>query len=112
MAKSKPRRRRYTRKKSRKRAKRTIPVAPILGLVAGLVGPVKAVISGNWEAGMEQAVENYTGYNIPSMSWSFNGLKRGLVPLLAGMIAHKAANALGVNRAFTNLPSPLDRLRI
>lgn len=114
------RRRRYTRKRSRR--KRTIAVLPIVGAGAGFFIPAATAGGGhspitaltvardpNWA--VEALIENYTGYNVHTGNWDISNAK-GLIPAVVGAVAHKVLNMLGVNRAFANLPSPLNKLRL
>jgi len=120
MAKTK---RRYTRRRTRKirrRRKRTIPIAPILGASVGIFAkphdgahnsPLGAFMEKDWSGGFNLLVENYTGWYPPDGTWDITHAK-GIWGLVAGLVAHKIANMLGGNRVFANLPSPLDKIRI
>lgn len=112
-------RRRYTRK--RRRRKRTITVLPIVGGVAGVfippvtagggISPFDNLKTGQFNWAFEGIVENYTGFNIFTGDWNIANAK-GLVAAVVGVAAHKVLNMLGLNRAFANLPSPLNKLRL
>lgn len=111
------RRRRYTRK--RRRRKRTIAILPLGGAVAGIFIPDEG---GNsvWSSIVEERrpdlafkrlINQYTGFWVDDGSWDISRAK-GLIAAVAGIGAHKVLNMLGVNRAFANLPSPLNKLRL
>lgn len=130
-------RRSYGRVRRRFRAPKTIPIAPIAGLVGGALftgpkdwGPtinyITAANAGTKE-GMEAIgrvlLNNFTGIE----AYSSGGANVDVVGIinpfdlnhagaikgfLWGMIAHKAANMLGGNRIMARLPAPLNKVRI
>jgi len=108
------RRRKTTAKKKRRgRQKFTIPLAVVGGVAAGIAGPVSHVIKGDWEEGLRQLCANYTGAypkRDGSVDWNMEYLKRGLVPLILGVVVHKAAGMLGINRALGRAKIPLIRI--
>jgi len=116
------RRKSMTRSKSKRRTRRTrtIPLAPILGASVGILAkphdaahnsPLGAFMEKDYAGGFNLLVENFTGLYPPTGNWDITHA-RGLWGLAAGLVAHKIANALGGNRIFANLPSPLNKLRI
>ena len=115
MAKKK---RRYTRRRTKKRRprKKKIPLAPVFGLVAGLAEPVGNIIADPSAESIKGSLNHlgviYTGYNAIEGRWQLGMLAKGLGPLVGGILVHKIAGALGVNRVFSNLPSPLNKLSI
>lgn len=110
--------RRYTRKRKRRRT-RTIPILPIAGLGAGLIAPTSANPSGlinylqtkNWKAAINVTATNLTGYIPQKGQWNLMEA-HALHGLILGLVAHKIVSALGGNRVFSNLPSPLNKLRL
>lgn len=52
----------------------------------------------------------YTGFSLETGKWSADNLYFGLFPLLVGMVAHKAANKLGVNRLLGAAGIPVIRV--
>lgn len=119
MAKKKRRRRRTTSTRYRKRRKRTLAIAPLAGLAAGIAAPsaygysvLDGILEGNFNVAALRLFRQYTGVDADGkFEWDIKSAY-GLWELVAGVMAHKAANWLGVNRTFNNLPAPLDRLRI
>ena len=99
-------------KKKKRRRSRTIAILPIIGLAGGLSEPIQVAMRGDFENAANLAVAHYTGYNFINGTYSIEWLKKGWIPLIAGVIGHKAANMLGINRAFADLPSPLNKLRL
>lgn len=114
--KSNPKRRKRTtarRKRKSRRQKFTIPLAVVGGLAAGLAGPASHVVQGDWEEGLRQLAANYTGAyprRNGTVDWNMEYLKRGLVPLVLGIAAHKVAGMLGINRALGRAKIPLIRI--
>lgn len=100
------------KKTTRRRNSFTIPLGPVLGLAAGMAGPIKKLIDGEVEAAMEIAVENYTGFNIPQQKWNPTSLGRGLIPLVLGLVVHKFVGGapLNLNRTLARANVPLIRI--
>jgi len=88
----------------------TIPLAPILGVSAGLIEPIQLAAAGRPYDAFRNACINYTGYNPQVKAWDFNSLKYGLYPLIAGMLVHKVAGMAGINRALGAAKVPLVRI--
>jgi len=103
------RRRRYTRK--RRRRKRTIPIVPIIGVAAGAAEPIRRAVAGDFMGALGELRNTVTGFDEygnfnPQWLMTFWG------PTIGGILFHKVANMLGINRIFNNLPSPLNKLRL
>ena len=100
-------------KRKRKRGKRgfTIPIAPIVGLAAGLAGPLKDVIDGNIEFAVNKLKYSYLGLDT-SNNFSLDGLMSGLVPLVAGGLVHKFVGGapLNLNRMLAAANVPIIRI--
>lgn len=75
----------------------TIPLAPIAGLAAGLARPAQEVMDGNIENAMWWLTVNYTGIDSKTGIFSFENLKKGLVPLIAGCLIHKFVGGAPIN---------------
>ena len=119
-----PRRRRsYTPRFFRRyRKKRTIPIAPLMGLATGFIAkphpgahdsPLGCFMKGDWQGGANLLVENFTGYYPPAGQFNF-GIMRpaGLWALGIGIVVHKVCGWLGINRVFSRMPSPLNKISI
>lgn len=112
------RKRKVTRRKKsyRRKRKKTIPILPIVGLAAGLAEPVINMVKDpspeNIKGSLNHIALIYTGFNAIEGKFQPDMLLKGLAPLVAGCVAHKIATAIGINRHFANLPSPLDKLRL
>lgn len=82
------------------------------------IGPAVVAFKHGWDSGwgiegaIDQVCQAFTGYSFVNRTFDWHALQRGLLPAVAGMVAHKALNLLGVNRTFANLPAPLNKLRL
>lgn len=112
--KSNPKRRikRVARKKRSRRYSMTIPLAPIAGLAAGLAEPAQKIIGGDLAGGLNLIGCNYTGYDAYSGSFNLDHLKRGLLPLIVGLLVHKFVGGapLNLNRVLARAKVPFIRL--
>jgi len=88
----------------------TIPLAPVLGLTAGLIGPAKDMIDGNVEFAVNKLKYSYLGIR-PDGTLDPMGLVNGMLPIVAGALVHKyVGGKLGVNRMLGNAGVPVIRL--
>jgi hypothetical protein len=91
----------------------TIPVAVIAGfapLGIGLLGAVKRGMAGDM-AGMSQEMTiRTTGYNTDTKSFHWPTFMQSYGPIVAGLVIHKAASRLGVNRALARAGVPFLRV--
>lgn len=112
--------RKMAKKKKRASRKMTIPLAAVGGALAGLVipaatsggghGPIDALlVQGNYNWAMEAVIENYTGMNVYTGQWNILNA-RGLTAAIAGMVGHKIASALGINRTLAASKVPFLRI--
>ena len=112
-------RRRYVRKRRSRRTKK-FSIATIGGLVAGFITPtvyghsiVAGITEGKWEATGLRFLRNYTGIDAEHGGFNWNIMDaRGLLMLLGGFGISKVCGWFGVNRAFANMPSPLNKLKV
>lgn len=92
------------RRGHRRRAKFTIPLAVVAG-----IAPLAIDAYGWYRAGsptgqgiqqaMGNLIQNLTGYDNNLKQWQFAHLMRGWSPIIAGVIVHKVANRMGINRS-------------
>lgn len=105
------RRRRYFPRRFRRKAKMTIPIAPVMGLIATATnnGVIQNAQAGNWNLVMDALKWNFTGI---APDGSFNGaaLIQNITPLAIGMGIHIAASKLGVNRVMAQAKIPYIRI--
>lgn len=106
------------KKKRRGRREMTIPLAPVLGLAAGLASsrtgpsPIKYLMDGNYEYAIAAAAQNYLGYDPIKGKFDVNYLQAGLIPLILGGVIHKyvGGSPLNVNRVLAAAGVPLIRI--
>jgi len=101
---------RETKNVTKRMKKFTIPVAIFGGLAAGLYDPLREAMAGDFNAAMRTLSWNYSGYNARTGKFEMSGLKRGLLPLILGVIIHKIASQLGVNRVLGQSGIPFIRI--
>jgi len=105
-------RKKMAKKKRRRNNQMTIPLAPVLGLMAGLTDSINAAMQGEYKNAIDWAVAHYTGYEPWSQSWNPAQLQRGLLPLVAGLLVHKFVGGapLNLNRILAAAKVPLIRI--
>jgi len=77
------------RRKGSRRYSMTIPLAPVAGILAGMIDPINEALAGNYPRAMEVVVQRYTGYNVTDGTWNVGNLLKGVGPLIAGLLVHK-----------------------
>lgn len=99
-------------KRAAHRAKKTtIPLAVVAGF-GPLIADTITVAKQNGVAQIPHALAwHLAGVNTwDNNRFDFNRLVMGWTPILAGIVVHKFANKLGVNRAIANMGIPLLRI--
>jgi len=104
--------RRYYKAIRRRAKKTTIPIAPLMGLVAGIAEPVQYAVKGEFGNAIQIGVINYTGYDMATKKFYFDRLQNGLLPLVAGMLVHKfvGGKPLGLNQMLAQAGVPYVRI--
>lgn len=114
MAKAKTRTvtRYVAKKKSRRRNGFTLPigiVAPMLITATKAIGVYQSTNS--FESAFRNYFAYYTGFTgNPAKTWEWEYMKYGLLPLGLGMITHKLAGRLGLNRMIASAGVPIVRI--
>jgi len=116
------------RKKNNKKRSVTIPLAPTLGLVAGISpalfgmpgaqGRIQGAVwhfqHGGPAAGLKEFVRvgsmTFTGYDPEGFEPFGKHLGRGLGPVIAGFLVHFVASKLGINRMLGAAKVPFIRI--
>lgn len=110
--------RRSSGKKKIHRAKKTFPIAviaplaltPFIPPVDGWGSPYSDFKVGNWDLGAKKMVTGWTGFN--GETGKFECFPRYLVIAGAGMLVHKGATMLGINRVMAKMPAPFNKVSI
>jgi len=108
---------RMAKKKRSYRRKTTIPMAAVGGALAGVFMPpagwshsaFQLLMEGKFEDAAKNLIANYTGFNPYDGTWDIMRA-RGLQAAIIGIVAHKVASWLGVNRALGRARIPLIRI--
>lgn len=109
--KSKARRsRRFISRVTHRAKKMTFPLAVVAGLVPGVAATVTTAQASGVMAAGRTASMIYTGYDYTTGKWSVSNMKLGFMPLAVGVVVHKLAGMLGINRAIANTGIPFIRI--
>lgn len=96
-------------RRSRK-ASMTIPLAVIAGFTPLVFQTVRSFNENGLDGASQALVAYTTGYSRWEGEWKFSYLMRGMGPVVGGILAHKLASKLGINRALANAGVPLLRI--
>lgn len=96
--------------KRRKRRGFTLPVAVVAGFLPGATNAWSALQSYGANGMATQLSRDYLGYDPKSQKWYSQLMWGGAWPLLIGLVVHKGASMLGVNRALANAGIPILRI--
>lgn len=101
------------RKRAFHRAKKTFALAPIMGLIASPATrfTIKSMMDGDYLQASKE-LGRFAGIDPGTNSFKSDILVETYIPLVAGIVVHKCASMLGVNRIFAKLPSPLNKVAI
>lgn len=98
---------RVVRTRANGRAKRQIPIAVYAGFAPLVLQSWQQFQIGGADFLARTLVSNLTGYSLSDRKWYLNDLVRGWTPIVAGMVLHKLADRLGINRALSRSGLPL-----
>lgn len=102
---------RYVKRARHRKTGFTLPLAVIAGLgVPAMDLWQNSLHTGDLNRTAITASAIFTGYNPEAKVWDMAYLKRGLLPVVAGLLAHKMASKLGVNRAIAQAGIPFVRI--
>ena len=87
-----------------------LPIAPLAGLYVGMQPVISSLMAGNYKGAGENLIYRYTPYNPWNKRFDTGGMWQGFVPLLSGIVVHKIANKVGINRALRNAGVPFIRI--
>ena len=83
-------------RKKRGSRKFTIPIAPVVGLMAGLAGPIKDLMDGEVDFAVNKLKYSYLGIT-PDGTFKAEALMSGLFPLIIGGLVHKYVGGAPIN---------------
>lgn len=111
MAKTKIRwRNRFAKKRNHGKKGFTLPIAIVAGMAPGLVAVGTTVQSNGMTAAARTAGLIYTGFDYTTGKFSLSNMKLGFLPIAVGMIVHKVAGMLGINKAIAAAGIPVFRI--
>tara|TARA_Y100000310_G_scaffold303899_1_gene342604 strand:+ start:600 stop:938 length:339 start_codon:yes stop_codon:yes gene_type:complete len=96
--------------KVRHKRKFTLPLAAIVGFAPLINLTWHNFQAGGAEQAFATATRIMTGYDPRNGQFHFGELRYGLAPMLMGLMIHKGAQMLGVNRMLSNANVPLLRV--
>jgi hypothetical protein len=92
------------------RAKTTIPLAAVAGFIPLAVFAYEGFQAGGIANAGQRVAQRLTGIDSTAHVFIPAELARGWTPILAGFLAHKAADMLGINRMLGRMRVPLVRI--
>jgi len=88
----------------------TVPVAVLAGFGPLVADVVHGYQTGGLASASNDLLANVSGYDARSKTWDFGLLARGMGPVVAGILVHKFAGKLGINRALSKAGVPFLRI--
>lgn len=101
---------RTVRARRRSRAGFTLPLGVLAGFGPLLYSTYQGFQQGGFPAAATEATFQLTGYHLMEKRFDQRVLVRGWTPILLGLVLHKLAGRLGVNRALAQAGVPIIRL--
>ena len=90
-----------------RRAKASISVAMILGFAPTALWAYDGAKQFGVSEGLTRLVGRFTGYSMTEKKWQADQLVAGWAPIIAGILAHKIANKVGLNRMIRGMGIPI-----
>jgi len=111
MAKAKVKyRNRFVSKRHHKRAGMTVPVAMLAGFAPLGVAAMDGYKYNGWTGVGKRVSLGLTGYNTEDGKWYPSEMVKVTAPIVAGILVHKLAGKLGINRALAGAGVPFLRV--
>ncbi len=110
MAKTKVIYRRPRSKRPRRRSGFTVPLAVVAGFGPPLAMTVRGFQAGGIQEGVNNLTRSMTGFDPITARWNIANMRTGALPVAVGIIVHKLAGMLGVNRALARANVPFIRV--
>jgi len=97
-------------RKHRARRKFTIPVAVVAGFLPGATASIADFQTYGMKGATTMISRRYIGFDPQSGKFAPSLMWGGTFPLILGLIVHKVAGIMGVNRALSNAGIPFVRI--
>jgi hypothetical protein len=88
----------------------TIPIAIVAGLAPGAATTYQGFKAGGAKGALQELAGCMIGFDDYSHTWNFAKTRWGLQPLIGGMIIHKIASMVGLNKAIAAAGIPFIRI--
>lgn len=99
------------KKRSRRSKSMTLPLAIVAPLGMYVVERGQDLANGVEPSLVgDRVVQHFTGYSIKANNFDWPRLKQGLLPVTVGILVHKMAGRLGINRAIASAGIPYIRV--
>jgi len=109
--------RKMGKKKDRKRASFTLPIAPVAGIAGGFLlapsgwaSPLEAAMAGDAKRFSDAIMANWLCYDSPSGKFDFVNKGIGIKLTIVGCLIHWVAGKFGVNRFLAKSKVPVIRV--
>jgi len=109
--------RKMAKKKGRKRASFTLPIAPVAGIASGFLlapsgwaSPLEAAMAGDPKRFSDAIMANWLCYDSPSGKFDFVNKGIGIKLTIVGCLIHWVAGKFGVNRFLARSKVPVIRV--
>ena len=99
-----------TRNKNHRAKQFTLPLAVVAGFSVPLVRTVRETQLHGWKDGAAEFIRDLTGFAPWAGGWNAGSLRNGLLPIIGGLVIHKVASAMGINRVLASAGIPLIRI--
>lgn len=86
-----------------------LPIAVVAGFIPG-VWRVTSKMGAGFNTMANEAGRVYLGYDSWTGQFNFGAMKFGTLPIILGIVLHKVASRLGVNRALASAGVPIIRI--
>lgn len=90
--------------------KMTFPLAVVAGFGPVIFDGIRGAQSGGVSGFVSSVTYDLTGYDTTAKSWSWQGLFKGWTPIIMGVLVHKVAGMIGINRMLATNRVPLLRV--
>jgi len=97
-------------KRGHRRPGMTLPVAVVAGFAPGLMVTFRDFQQYGLGGAVNTLSRAYIGYDPGAQKFDFGAMRYGTLPLLAGIMVHKFAGRLGINRAIARTGIPFIRI--
>lgn len=96
--------------KNHKRPSMTIPLGVVAGFIPLVANTVGRFQREGWNGAMREISADTIGLDPASGVFNIKWMMRGTAPIIGGIMVHKLASILGVNRAMARAKIPFIRI--